>query len=248
MSFTVVTQDLVDVAISSSLNSFGSRRRFQKDITVSELKGKLEMIVGSSSAFMELQLFDENNKMVTSMADDAALLGSFPIDDNMRIHVIDKDPNRTVGEYEDVSKVEKFEITAQEYEARSDSVRAFKKRNKLGKFADKDPEEEKRKEEENKKKEIEEETLAKTITVGSRCEVNNPKVPPVKRGTVRFVGKTDFKPGWWVGIQYDEPYGKNNGSVGGKQYFECPDKYGGFIKPNFVKVGDYPVEDDMDEM
>ncbi|KAG7167630.1 CAP-Gly domain-containing linker protein 1-like 3, partial [Homarus americanus] len=50
----------------------------------------------------------------------------------------------------------------------------------------------------------------------------------VRHGALRFVGKADFAEGVWAGVELDEPTGKNDGSVAGKKYFECKDKYGLF--------------------
>lgn len=113
----------------------------------------------------------------------------------------------------------------------------FLKQNKLGRF-----DEEKMK---LKQQEEEQETkLAENIKVGDRCEIQN----PTRRGEVMHVGPVHFKDGIWVGIKYDEPLGKNDGSVKGKRYFDCKPNYGGFVRPSAVKVGDYPEIDELDEI
>lgn len=55
-------------------------------------------------------------------------------------------------------------------------------------------------------------------------------------GRVAFIGETDFAPGKWIGVVLDEPKGKNNGVVQGRQYFECPDNFGIFVRQAQVRV------------
>ncbi|XP_045700256.1 CAP-Gly domain-containing linker protein 4 [Phyllostomus hastatus] len=54
-------------------------------------------------------------------------------------------------------------------------------------------------------------------------------------GTVRFFGTTNFAPGCWYGIELEKPHGKNDGSVGGVQYFSCSPRYGIFAPPSRVQ-------------
>ncbi|XP_037091322.1 CAP-Gly domain-containing linker protein 1-like [Pollicipes pollicipes] len=45
-------------------------------------------------------------------------------------------------------------------------------------------------------------------------------------GTLRFLGPTGFADGQWAGVQLDEARGRNDGSVAGTRYFECPPSHG----------------------
>ncbi|XP_053434392.1 kinesin-like protein KIF13B isoform X2 [Nycticebus coucang] len=56
-----------------------------------------------------------------------------------------------------------------------------------------------------------------------------------KVGVVRYVGPTDFQEGTWVGVELDLPAGKNDGSIGGKQYFKCSPGYGLLVRPGRVR-------------
>lgn len=63
-----------------------------------------------------------------------------------------------------------------------------------------------------------------------------------RRGTVAFVGAVPEIPGVgaWVGVVLDEPTGKNNGSVNGTEYFKCAPNCGVFLRAERVEVGDFP--------
>ncbi|XP_045109730.1 tubulin-folding cofactor B-like [Portunus trituberculatus] len=241
MEVQVNTAPLVNVRVTSNVNNFTAEKRFDRALTIGDLKGRLELVTGGSAENMTLEVFDEQERPVCSLVGDEALLGSFYVEENYRIHVTDK--TRKLGEFDDTSNVEKYELPEDEYNKRNDSVRSFLLKNKLGKYNE---EEMKKREEEKEKQEKEEEEKAKTISVGSRCEVRV-QGEPTRRGEVMFVGKVHFKPGTWVGVRYDEPLGKNNGSIGGKRYFECAPKYGGFTRPACCEVGDFLPYDEEEE-
>merc|ERR1719510_860234 len=50
-------------------------------------------------------------------------------------------------------------------------------------------------------------------------------------GTVKFIGKTLFKPGIeWFGMELTKGKGKNNGTVMGQSYFNCKKGTGVFVQ------------------
>lgn len=116
---------------------------------------------------------------------------------------------------------------------------AYKARNKLGRFAGLTPDDT-------------EPGINPNLTISSRVQVDmSGNGILLRRGIVRYIGAVEFARGAWVGIEYDEPVGKNDGSVDGKRYFSCRMKYGGFVKPEKCIIShDLGGSDDelMDDM
>ena len=76
---------------------------------------------------------------------------------------------------------------------------------------------------------------AAAMKVGDRCVVS--LTIGATKGKVQYVGKIPtIGKGWWIGVQYDEAVGKNDGSVKGERFFTCPLNYGGFLRPDKVRL------------
>jgi tubulin-folding cofactor B len=215
--------------VTHSSSPLQTEKRFDPDMTITNLKTKLYPLSGTAPQHQVLQLMNPEGTVLATLEPDEMRLKDFPIFDYARIHIIDTDPSNTVAQYADVSKVEKFEISEQAYEAKQDTFRNFKKtvlKDHVAKVEEEKAEAAKRREEQ----EALEVTAAAAIQVGLRCQVEGNG-----RGAVQFVGPVDFQPGVWVGIKLDEPTGKNDGTVKDRKYFECNPNYGLFAKP--TKVG-----------
>merc|ERR1712100_971635 len=209
---------------------------------------------------MHLTLCDENGLVVADMCDDNLKLGYYSPTDGWTIHITDLDPHSISqgGQLEDVSLVKKYEISEEDYLKREGNFREWKAK-KLAEDPTWSFQKEIKRAQDRKRMErdptyvpepeyvpiTDDEhmaDLANGMKVGDRCEVTLGG----KRGEVKFVGKIPaIAPGWWVGVQYDEPVGKNDGSVKGGRFLTCPPKYGGFLRPDKLQVGDFPELDDF---
>ena len=130
----------------------------------------------------------------------------------------------------------------EEYEARSDSVLAWKKSQKLGRFDPNAPSAE-----DQKIQTLQREVEERGIVIGKRCHL----LPTAddRRGTISYIGNVSQipGPGTWVGITLDEPVGKNDGTIGGQRYFECKKNCGVFVRPDRIEIGDFPPLEDFGE-
>lgn len=228
--------------------------RLDLHMTVEAVKVKLSFHCGTNPSAMIVHLLDEDGSLLYTLWEDHRKLGYYSPMDGYVLHVVDSDPTSASagGWLEDTSLVQKYKMSDEDYSKRENTYKKWKD----GKIKE-DPTWTLEKEMASRRgatytppaPKVEDPEhmadLAAAIQVGQRCSVD----PGDRRGEVRYVGnKADGLPlGWWVGVAYDEPLGKNDGSLKGKKYFECLPGYGAFVRPDKVKVGDYPVIDEFAE-
>lgn len=232
--------------------------RLDRHMTIARTKEKLRNHTGTGSMYMHLTLLDYNGQVVADMIDDDLKLGYFSPVDGWTIHITDLDPHSVAanGGLDDVSLVKKYEISEDDYMKREDNFRKWKDSKKTNDATWSMAKEVKQQQDrqrlradpnyvpETPKEKVTDEShmadLASAMKLGERCEVN----PGGKRGEIKFIGKIPaIAAGWFVGVQYDEPVGKNDGSCKGTRYFDCPPKFGGFLRPDKISVGEFPEED-----
>jgi len=69
-----------------------------------------------------------------------------------------------------------------------------------------------------------------TLQVGSAV-----KTTGRLNGVLRYVGTINAAPGIWCGIELPDASGKNDGTIKGQVYFQCPPKHGIFVKKEAVQ-------------
>lgn len=213
-----------------------AEQRFYSSTKLFEVKSHLCKKYGTLPEYMKIRLTRKDQDPIM-LDDEEKSLGNYGLLDYDTIHVIDSNPNSTIvqNNFDDLSTVKKYEISEEDYNKRNDTIRKFRKR------LETDPEYLKMIKE-NKGSTYEEE--AESLELDSRCLLGD----GVRRGTIAYIGLVpQLGYGFYVGVRLDEPLGDCNGYYKLKKYFECEENFGVFVRPTYVKMGDFPVEDLFNE-
>jgi len=233
LRYQQLAQGTVQVyATHSNLRQLVQDLRLDLHSTIAAVKARLFTHNGTAMSAMELHLKDREGNTLCRMLDDDRMLGFYGCQNGFTIHVVDTDPMSLSrdGGLDDVSGVQKYRMSEEEYDARENTYRNF-----VRKQREKDP---------SwrpvhatgagviagagaaaaggggaaSSAEFLDAACAAHVAVGERCSVS----PGDRRGVAAFVGPVKgLAPGFWVGVRLDEPRGKNDGSYKGVSYFEA---------------------------
>jgi len=194
---------------------------------------------------MILQLRDYENNHIDDLIDNDLTFGSYGPKNGYIIHIIDTNEDSMTKQINDISTVEKWQMSEEQYNARPCTFRKWlknMKKTKKFKFnlnGDKitNP---------NYMQE-----LASYYKINDFVEV----IEHNCTGKVAYVGKIpELGLGYFIGIILNEPKGNFNGSVNNVSYFNCQPKYGAFVRPDKLQMIDASQEnneqlqDEIDEI
>eukprot|EP00871_Galdieria_phlegrea_P005548 jgi/Galph1/5995/GphlegSOOS_G4597.1 len=182
--------------------------RFQPEWTLEKVKQKLEIVTGTLHSDFYVEVHNDRGEKIGEMVDDQkASLGSLPICSGFRLHIVDNNPDERpedkIWNDDENKDVAKFDISETQYEQRPVSGRRFREQ-MLSTPGSR-----------NKRK------------VGDRCLVT----PDNRLGTIRYIGPVEGKDETveFIGVEFEEPVGKNDGSFQDRRYFHCNPSYGSFV-------------------
>jgi tubulin-folding cofactor B len=223
---------------------------FDMDFSIEQVKDQLYIVTGTRPQFMEVQYLGQT-------LEDGQLLKHYNPANYGTLDVIDHDPDSLAkdGGLDDVSKVQKYTMSMEEYQSRPNTYLKWKeeqiKANPqwVAPWVIKQREVRAQEVLQHGSVMTLEEAQAK-YPLESRVECS----PGGRRGAVKFVGflgrgpKT-YADGFvepavvWIGVLLDNPEGRNDGTFQGQRFFEAAMGFGGFFRPQNVEVGDFPVDD-----
>lgn len=221
--------------------------RFDMHTTIGDIKLKIHRHCGTLPEHQTL-ILRSCGQNVALMDDESKMFGFYSPTSGMEIHVKDSNPSSAAagGWLENVALVERYRMTDEDYDKRTNTVRTFKKEKMASDPTWVPPTMKSGKEMMQQMGTLPPdlprgpETI-EGIEAGMRCEV----APGARRGVVMFTGEVDGLKGGgnWVGVKLDEPLGKSDGTIKGIKVFECPATFGCFARGVNVKVGDFPEKD-----
>ncbi|CAM9230335.1 unnamed protein product [Ectocarpus sp. 12 AP-2014] len=257
--FSRLPEGVVSVNIShSNITARMIELKFDLSQTLGDVKGKIYTHCGTNPGMQKLSLRSGGQTMC-QLDDDSKKLGFYGVQSGMEIHVTDDDPFSLTrgGALEDLSRVQKYRMSEEDYDKKEGTLsRSWVKEQKAKDSTWVEPwiEKERAAKRAAGKAPSDEPPPGKDsvegIAVKQRCEVQ----PGGRRGVVEHVGEVEgLQAGYWVGVRFDEPVGRGDGTVRGKRLFECQKGFGGFVRGKNVTSGDFPerpfdeLDDDEDE-
>lgn len=256
LQYTQLPEGVVAILLThSNLPAKHVDIRLDLHMSIETVKEKFRTHIGTHVDHQRLILKD-CGRTVCEMSDNTRMLGFYSVVSGNEIHVIDTDPfslSRNGG-LTDVSLVEKYRITDENYDKRTNTIRQYIKDQRK-----KDPNFKMRPKSTPAtagaagfaagQQGVDEgpppgPESVEGLVLEARCEV----MPGARRGVVKFIGESEaLKAGHWVGVQFDEPLGHNDGSIKGVKLFECPPGFGAFVRGKNVTCGDFPERDLLDD-